>query len=228
LALFALTFLVATATAPFAPGLERRRRLISAFSRVGLRTLGLNVRIEGLDRLPADSCVLVANHGSYLDGLILQALLPPRFAFVIKREAEGWPIVGWLLRLIGAEFLSRENGSGRHKDARRLMRRAAEGRSLVFFPEGTFTSQVGVRKFHPGAFVAALRAGCPVVPSVIHGARRALPNNRLIPLEGDICVQILPSIAPQGCTLEQLRDGVRRRILEKLGEPDLLATSAVG
>jgi 1-acyl-sn-glycerol-3-phosphate acyltransferase len=216
-------FIVATATAPLVPGLERRRRLVSAFARAGLRTLGLGVSIEGLDRLPADSCVLVANHGSYLDGLILQAMLPPRFAFVIKREAQRWPLVGWLLRSIGSEFLSRHNGGSRHSDARRLMRRAAEGRSLVFFPEGTFTSQTGVRKFHAGAFVTAMRANCRVVPSVIHGARQALPNDRLVPLGGDIRVEILPPIASQGCSLDQLRDRARRRILEKLDEPDLLA-----
>jgi 1-acyl-sn-glycerol-3-phosphate acyltransferase len=226
LALFTLLFLLATATAPLVPGLERRRRLVSAFSRAGLRTLGLVVRIEGLDRLPAVSCVLVANHGSYLDGVIMQAVLPPRFAFVIKREAEGWPLVGWLLRLIGSEFLSRNHHGGRHKDARRLMRRAAEGRSLVFFPEGTFTAEIGVRRFHAGAFATALRAGCPVVPSVIHGARRALPNDRVLPLRGAIRVEILAPLESQGGTLEDLRDESRQRILERLDEPDLLASPA--
>jgi 1-acyl-sn-glycerol-3-phosphate acyltransferase len=224
LALFALLFLLTAATAPLAPGLERRRRLVAALSRAGLRTLGLAVRIEGLDHLPAGSCVLVANHGSYLDGLIMQAMLPPRFAFVIKREAEGWPVVGWLLRLIGAEFLARHHGGGRHKDARRLMRRAAEGRSLVFFPEGTFTAESGVRRFHAGAFATALRAGCPVVPSVIHGARHALPNDRLLPIRGAIRVEILAPLQSQGRTLDELRDESRRRILERLDEPDLLAS----
>jgi 1-acyl-sn-glycerol-3-phosphate acyltransferase len=225
LAVFALLFLALTVIAPFIPGLERRRRLVSAFSRAGLRTLRLAVRTEGFDHLPGDSCVLVANHGSYLDGAILQAVLPPRFAFVIKREAESWPLVGWLLRLIDAEFLARHENGSRHKDARRLMRRAAAGRSLVFFPEGTFTAQSGVRRFHSGAFATALRAGCPIVPTVIHGARRALPNDRLLPRRGSIVVEILAPLATQGRSPDELRDEARRLILERLDEPDLLAVA---
>jgi 1-acyl-sn-glycerol-3-phosphate acyltransferase len=223
LTLFALLFVVLVLTAPFVPGLARRRRLVSAFSRAGLGALGLRVSIDGLDRVPADSCVLVANHASYLDGIVMQAVLPPTFAFVIKREAASLPIAGWLLKLIGSEFLARHHRGDRHKDARRLMRRASAGQSLVFFPEGTFTSETGLRRFHTGAFATAARARSPVVPAVIHGTRRALPNDARLPRPGPIRVEILEPlvVASSRDAVEQLRDAARRAILARLDEPDL-------
>jgi 1-acyl-sn-glycerol-3-phosphate acyltransferase len=223
LTLFGLLFVVTALTTPFIPGLARRRRFVGALSHVGLGALGLSVGIDGLDRLPGGSCVLVANHASYLDGVVMQAVLPPAFAFVIKREAASLPVAGWLLRLIGSEFLDRHHHGERHRDARRLMRRATEGQSLVFFPEGTFTSEVGVRKFHSGAFATAVRARSVVVPAVIHGSRRALPNNAWLPRPGRIRVEILEPlvVTPSRGAVEQLRDAARRSILSRLDEPDL-------
>ena len=95
---------------------------------------------------PPGQCVVVANHASYLDGVVMAAALPPRFGFVIKREMNDVPVAGLLLRRIGSEFVDRFN---RHKggtDARRVLRTAASGHSLVFFPEGTFTPEVGLGK----------------------------------------------------------------------------------
>jgi len=223
LPVFALLFIVACVVTLIVPGLDRRRRVLRGFSRLGLLVLGQRVSISGLDHLPAGSCVIVANHASYLDGVILKAMLPPRFSFVIKREAAKIPVAGLLLQLIGSEFVDRHNHRDRHKDARRVMRRAEQGHSLVFFPEGTFHTEPGLQRFHVGAFATAVRAGCPVVPAVIRGARRALPNNRWIPRPGRIDVEVLQPL-PCGATrdaAESLRDESRRSILERLGEPDL-------
>jgi 1-acyl-sn-glycerol-3-phosphate acyltransferase len=223
LPLFCALFLIACLTVLAVPGLERRRRIVRGFARTGLAVIGLRVSITGLDRLPAESCVIVANHASYLDGVVMKAMLPPRFSFVIKREAARMPLAGALLKLIGSEFIDRHNHGDRHKDARRVMRRAEQGHSLVFFPEGTFFPEPGLRRFHLGAFTTAARAGCPVVPVVIRGARRALRSDRLIPRPGRIEIEVLePLPAPTTrATLEPLRDESRRRILARLGEPDL-------
>ena len=124
---------------------------------------------------------MVANHASYLDGVVMTAALPPRFGFVIKREMNGVPFAGLLLRRIGSEFVERFNRHKGASDARRVLRTAASGHSLVFFPEGTFTSEVGLGKFHTGAFAIAARADCPVVPAVILGTRRNMPATRILP-----------------------------------------------
>jgi len=209
------------------PSLLGRRRAVSALARLCLSLLGLRISIAGLERLPAGQCVIVANHASYLDGIVFKAVLPPRFSFVIKREMDSVPLAGLLLRRIGSEFVDR---SGRHRataDARRVLRSASEGRSLVFFPEGTFTATPGLAKFHSGAFVTAARAACPVVPVVIRGTRRALPNDALFPRPGRIEVEILGVLDIAGGDddrlVTRLREESRRAILGRLGEPDLTA-----
>src|SRR4029077_17949110 len=116
------------------------------------------------------------------DGIVLTAALPPRFGFVIKREMATVPLAGAVLRRLGSEFVERFNRQRGAADARRVLRNASNGHSLVFFPEGTFTRTPGLLKFHTGAFATAMRAGCPVVPAVVRGTRRAFPaEGRRVP-----------------------------------------------
>lgn len=218
----ALLVLAALLALPM-PKLSWRRRVVSRLASLGLSVFGLRVSSSGLEMLPAGSCVVTANHSSYLDGIVLTAVLPPRFAFVIKREAASMPVVGLLLRRIGSEFVDRHTHGGRQRDARRVLKRAELGHSMVFFPEGTFDEQPGLKRFHVGAFAAAARAGIPVVPVAIHGARRALPPEAFFPRPGRIRVEILASLAPMDAphAAETLRNEARRTILARLGEPDL-------
>jgi 1-acyl-sn-glycerol-3-phosphate acyltransferase len=203
------------------PSLRWRRSSTRWLARLWLTLAGLRLRVTGLEHLPEGSCVLVANHSSYLDGVVMKAGLPPRFSFVIKREAADTPVLGFLLRRIGSEFVDRHSAGGRQRDARRVVKRAEQGHSLVFFPEGTFDSVVGLKRFHIGAFVASARGGMPLVPSVIHGARRSMPNGAIVPMPGTIRIEILPPIEGVGREPDELRDEARDVMLERLDEPDL-------
>ena len=221
LIVFCVILVVAAVLALLVPKLAWRRSVTSALARVALLVLGLRVSVEGLDNLPDGSCIVAANHASYLDGIVLKAMLPPRFSFVIKREASRMPVAGLLMRRIGSEFVDRHSEGGRQRDARRVIRRAEQGHSLVFFPEGTFDEVPGLKRFHIGAFAAAVRGGMPVVPVIIHGARRALPNRAVIVRPGRIFVEILPALRSEGTDADVLRDETRRLILSRLEEPDL-------
>ena len=223
LAWFVLGLATLIAVVPV-PGLERRR----ALARAGARTLfclpGLSLTVRGLEQLPQTPCVVVANHASYLDGAVLQAALPPRFAFVIKHEAGRVPLVGLMLRRLGSEFVDRFNRSRVPQDARRVVRLAGAGQALVMFPEGTFVNRVGLGRFHAGAFVAAMRAEVPVVPVVIQGTRAVLPPSGGLPRPGPVAVTILPAVYPDGTgrhATHRLLLAARAVMLAQLGEPDL-------
>jgi 1-acyl-sn-glycerol-3-phosphate acyltransferase len=209
------------------PTLRARRGTACVAARTFFLLAGMPLRVRGRENLPVGQCVVVANHASYLDGVVMAAALPPRFGFVIKREMNDVPVAGFLLRRIGSEFVDRFN---RHKgatDARRVLRTAANGHSLVFFPEGTFKPEVGLGKFHTGAFAIAARAACPVVPAVILGTRRNMPATRVLPRPGPIEVRYATPIvaAPSSDAADDpaltLRDRSRAAILSELGEPDL-------
>jgi len=223
LAVFTLLVVFATLLALVVPRLEWRRALTHRLANLALPVLGVRLDVEGLERLPAGCCVVVANHASYLDGIVMKAALPPRFSFVIKREAASMPLAGFLLKRIGSEFVDRHSEGGRRRDAMRVLRRAEQGHALVFFPEGTFDEVPGLKRFHIGAFAAAVRGEMPVVPAVIHGARRALPNRALIVRPGRIRVEILEPVAVPASAhaTEELRRVARAAILSRLEEPDL-------
>lgn len=207
------------------PGVHRRRAAARAAARAFLWVAGMPLTVRSLERLPEGQCVVVSNHASYIDGVVFTAALPPRFGFVIKREMNSVPLAGLLLRRLGSEFVERFNRHRGALDARRVLRTAVNGSSLVFFPEGTFTRTPGLLKFHSGAFMTAARAGCPVVPATVRGTRRTLAPTGGLPRPGRIIVEILePVIAAVESTdasAVELRDRAREAILQDLGEPDL-------
>jgi 1-acyl-sn-glycerol-3-phosphate acyltransferase len=198
----------------FLPSLRRRRLMAGVFSRGFLRAVGVSLRVQGAERLPQVPCVVVANHASYLDGLVAAAALPPDFAFVIKKEMVRVPVASILLRGLGSEFVERFD---RHKgavDARRVMKLAATGQSLVFFPEGTFTDSRGIGKFQGGAFTIAERSGLPVVTVAIHGTRDVLPSGTLLMRRRPIRVDILAVLGAR-----EARERSRELIAQAVGEP---------
>jgi 1-acyl-sn-glycerol-3-phosphate acyltransferase len=208
------------------PGIAARRAIVRAGAWIYLWATATRCRVLNAGRIPKSACIVVANHTSYIDGLVMAAVLPPRFSFVIKKEMNSVPLANWLLQRIGSEFVERFD---RHKgalDARRVLRAAQRGQALAFFPEGTFSRERGLLRFHTGAFTTAARMGWPVVPAVIRGARAILPAHRLLPAPGSITVDFIEVLEPSGSDREaanRLRDRCRKDILAALGEPDLAA-----
>ncbi len=227
---FVVLGIVAVIAATLVPGLARRRAAVHRISGLFFKAAGLPLLVTGLDRLPSGPCVLVANHASYLDGVVLKAALPARFGFVIKKEIVNVPLAATLLKRIGSEFVDRFNRHAGAMDARRLIRAASTGQALVFFPEGTFKPEPGLSRFHSGAFATAARAQVPIVPAVIRGTRRVLPCDRLLPRRHLIEVEVLHPIdldaATEAKSAEAIRDRARDQILAHLGEPDLTAVQA--
>ncbi len=222
---FLVIALAALAGVLLLPGLALRRTVARNAARLFLFVAGLPLEVRGTSFIPDGQCVVVANHASYLDGIVFTAALPPRFGFVIKREMNSVPLAGLLLRRLGSEFVERFNRNKGAADARRVLRTASNGHSLVFFPEGTFSHEPGLLKFHTGAFTIAARAGCPVVPAVVRGTREALPSSRVLPHPGKISVEFLTPVVSTSESTDaaatELRDRSRERILAELGEPDL-------
>lgn len=228
LILFIVLGLLALLLVTLIPGLpiNARRAIAHTVARSFFFCAGIRVSVAGVQHLPAGPCVVVANHASYLDGVLLKGTLPARFSFVIKKEVSRVPLAGLLLRRIGSEFVDRFNRHAGGIDARRIIKAADSGQALAFFPEGTFIAQPGVGKFHTGAFVIAARARLPVVPVAIRGTRRILPSGAALPRPGRIEIQILPMVTMPESTDATTRATMTRvqsraRILAASGEPDL-------
>ena len=168
--------------------------------------------------------MLVFNHSSYMDALVLATVLPNEPGFVAKRELATQFIAGPLLRRLDIPFVERYEVSGSLADAEALTSLARQGRILVFFPEGTFTRRVGLSAFYLGAFKVAAEANVPILPGVVRGTRSMLRGEQWFPRHATVSVEIGEPIAPSGAdfsSVVQLRDAVRSSILSRCGEPDL-------
>ncbi len=211
-----------------APGLLLRRQAARACARLALMLTRLSPQVEGLTTLAATAghpLLIVANHASYLDGLILTAVLPPRFAFVGKQELLGNPFAAIPLRRLGAAFVERFDGARGVEDTRTLEARVRQGESLVFFPEGTFRGEPGLLPFRMGAFLIAATTGATVLPVTLTGTRALLPDGSLRPHHSSLNVRVgepLKAQNPQDSwqAALQLRNAARKQILVQLGEPD--------
>ena len=221
--LFALVTIVGTA-ASFLPDLGVRRRAARWLARFLLGAAGIQIKVEGLEHLPNERAfVLVANHASYIDGIVLVATIPRDFAFTAKAELRGSRLIRHLLRSVGTRFVERFDARQGVGDARELAAVGGAGESLAFFPEGTFRRAPGLLSFRMGAFVVGARAGLPLVPVTLVGTRAVLPDTTWVPRRLPIRVVIGEPIQPQGKDWDEavrLRTLARAVILAGCREPD--------
>ena len=204
------------------PGLKRRRRIARSAARMFFAAIGSPVLVEGNAVEPHYPCVVVANHASYLDGIILTAALPPGFTFLIKQQMTRVPIASFILRRLGSAFVDRADRGDRRRTARAILALASQGVALGFFPEGTFDKSPGLKPFQLGAFTAAARAKLPIVPVVIYGSRQKLPSGSRLPAPGPLRVRVCePVRLLTERSARELMAATRRAMLAHLDEPDL-------
>ncbi|MCM2296869.1 lysophospholipid acyltransferase family protein [Rhodoferax sp.] len=140
---------------------HQKAKRIQAWARSSLALLGIDLKVNG--NPPGNGpLLLVANHVSWLDIVVLLASCPCRF--VSKSEIGQWPVVGTLTRAAGTLFITRSS----RRDALRVVHQMAEklhadsGMVLAIFPEGTTSNGLQVLPFHANLFQAAISANAPV------------------------------------------------------------------
>lgn len=141
--------------------------LVRAWSRRALDIAGIGLVVQGHPPLTGPVLV-VANHISWLDILVINAARPCRF--VSKADVREWPVLGTLVAGAGTLFIERE----RRRDAMRVVHHLAEqlreGEVLAVFPEGTTSDGDTVLPFHANLLQAAIATGAPVLPLVLRYA----------------------------------------------------------
>ncbi len=178
-----------------------------------------SVRVKGRRKIPwKRPAVLVSNHQSMLDILVLYQLFSP-YKWVSKKENFSIPIIGWLMRLNA--YLEIERGSRGSYPG--FMRKAGlllkQGSSLLIFPEGTRYPGGALGPFREGAFRMALDNAVDIVPVVLDGTARALPRKGVI-LTGHARIRVhvldpLPYDDFSGSRPEELMNRVRRLMSEE-------------
>lgn len=140
-------------------GPEQRRQRVQRWSRRVLRVLGIELRVQG--RLAPGARLLVLNHLSWLDVMVLHALCPEA-RFVAKADVRRWPLVGPLVAGAGTVFVDRDRPLRLRQAADEVVAVLRGGGTVALFPEGTTSDGRDVLPFRRGLLGSADRAGCPV------------------------------------------------------------------
>lgn len=198
-------------------------RLVHRAAKWLLRLWRVPLTVSG--KMPAGlHPVIVANHASYFDGLVLIASCPEPLNFVAKAELRQQLVAGTFLKRLGVNFVERFDFRQGVADTSHLIGAVHTGQQLVFFPEGTFTRAAGLAPFHMGAFLVAAQTCSEVLPVTLRGTRSLLRGGSWRIQRHPVSVVIGEPIAPQGGDWRSalaLRDAARKQILRQSREPDL-------
>lgn len=169
--------------------------------------------------------VIVANHCSYADAILVMSLLPAPHRFVAHSWLARIPLLGAWLGKLGTVFIERTEpiDSGGARASPPLDEAAAR---LVVFPEGTFTAVTGLRPFYLGAFEFAAAENLPVVPVALQGMRTVLRDGHVLLRRRPVRVVAGAALRRESAedtfsAAVRMRDAARDHILRHCGEPDL-------
>jgi 1-acyl-sn-glycerol-3-phosphate acyltransferase len=224
--LFVWTFLYAIVFVAVAGFLPFPRRFILArfwavvLLRVLRSTCGLTHRIEGLERLPPGNHIALWKHSSSWETIAMSVVFP-RQVWVLKRELEWIPVVGWGIRMLHAIAIDRSLG---HVAVGQVVeqgkQRLAEGDWVMIFPEGTRMAPGETRKYGVSGALLAAQSGKLVVP-VAHNAGAFWPRRGLRKRRGVIRVVVGPAIESAGRDPREINEEAQRWIEAEMAKFDL-------
>ena len=167
-------------------------RLVQLYSRSMLKFLNVTCIIEaepGRDFDTHAGMLIIPNHMSYLDVLVINALFPA--VFVTSREIEQTPVLGQITTVAGCTFIERRHKQSLHRDIDRLSALLNDGVNVTLFPEGTTTAGDIMLPFKKSLFEAAIRSKARVVPvclryETINGEPFSRANHDTVAWYGDM------------------------------------------
>lgn len=147
-------------------GRVRQCRTLQAWSKHLLDILNVGIRVEGLPPARDGGFLIVANHVSWLDIFVLNAIHPSRF--IAKSEVKSWPLIGWLCQRSGTIFIERSMRRDAASSVRHVAILLKQGACVGLFPEGTTTDGMQVGHFHSAFIQPAIDAGARLYPIALH------------------------------------------------------------
>lgn len=186
---------------------------------VTLRAAGIKVEARGAEHIEgARPAVIIFNHQSNLDPLVVGSLVRRDFTAVGKREAASDPR-GLAIRLLDLALIDRSDPETARRDVAALVERVRGGESVLIAPEGTRMPTPTLGRFKFGAFNLAVGAGVPLVPIVLHNTHELWPRGSFTIRPGTVLVEVLPPVSTDGWRHEDVpihAESMRARYAEAL------------
>lgn len=195
------------------------------WAKIGLKLIGCPLQVDGKAHLQEKgTCVYVANHASYIDAIVLLALLPPGVSFVAKRELLKVPFLSTVMKKLNMITVNRMDFSSNLSESNEIAERLRQGKSVALFPEGGFSYATGLRPFKLGAFKVAVESLTPVCPIALDGARHVMRGDSPLLSPQRIKVTIGERCYPLSQEWQEvmrLHNIARQHIAEYCGEPSI-------
>ena len=181
-----------------------------------LNLAGAKVTVRGQENLPQQAAVFISNHQGYFDIPILLTRLGRPYPLIAKQELAKLPWIRDWMELLQCRFIQRDNP----RQAVTQLNLAAqalkeEGRSFIIFPEGTRSRGDQMGEFKSGGFKVAAKTGAPIVPVAIDGSYRLMEANGMWIRPAQVTVTILPPIATNELSREEIRE-LPQRVAEEI------------
>lgn len=196
-------------------------RLIKKWARVLLFCMFCPVKVKQHQNFAAIPLIFTANHASYMDSVVLVAILPENTLFIGKKELLKVPVIGSTMRKLKYLTVDRMDFSKNIHDTKNIKQQLERGHSILIFPEGTFTYASGVRPFKTGAFQLAVDAQVSICPVAIKNTRKLLREGSYLLTPTRIHIYMGEAIKPHGNNWQEvlrLRQTVRKVISKHAGE----------
>jgi 1-acyl-sn-glycerol-3-phosphate acyltransferase len=173
--------LAALIVSPFDRKGEKVNRIGRLWAIVHLKACGIRVSLEGIENISEPPYILMCNHQSTLDIFALLTSLDLPFKWIAKKELFSVPFLGWALKLGKNISLDRKNPRKALKAMNEAACKVKDGKNVIIFPEGTWSTDGTLLPFKKGGFSLALRTGVPVIPVGILGTGQLQPEGCFIP-----------------------------------------------
>lgn len=175
------------------------------WARINAWMAPISVEVHGRENVDAgQSYVVIANHQSAFDIFVLYGFLNIDFKWVMKQEVRKLPGIGIGCEKVGHIFIDRSNPKAAIKSLNEAKKKIINGTSIIFFPEGTRSTDGVIKKFKKGAFKMALDLDLPILPVTITGTRQILHNKTLDLFPGKAVMQIHEPIPIKGYSDENI------------------------
>jgi 1-acyl-sn-glycerol-3-phosphate acyltransferase len=170
------------------------------------RLVGLKIKVEGREKIPAGTCLFLANHTSFVDPVPIVWAIHRRIAILLKRSLLSIPIVGWAFRIAKFVPVDRSNARSGIASAELATERMKQGLSFLAYPEGTRSYDGRLLPFKKAMFAIAINARVPIVPMVLIGAQKIAPKGSLRISPGEVTVRFGDPIDASAYTIAQRRE----------------------
>jgi 1-acyl-sn-glycerol-3-phosphate acyltransferase len=184
--------------------------VLGLWARNVLRAAGVKVVSEGFEQLPPTTCVLVCNHQSNFDPVMVFGYLPKHVRFVAKAELFRIPVLGQTLKYTGNIKVNRRGGEKDRRTLQEAVQAVRERTSVMFYPEGTRSADGVLRPFKKGAALMAIQAQVPLVPMAVAGTKDILAPGSIRVRGG----QVASLVVGEPISTEGMGESDRERLTE--------------